>query len=181
MEIVDSRRTTIPMILGIAGGVLLGIGAFLNWATASVNWDAISAVIGNIPADVRAQGTATITGWDIAPGRWMLVTAIVVVIASGLLAIASNPQAVAFVVIFGGAVGGSMALYKATVGKDGLIDDAARVLTGAALPGSLHSYVSVSIGIGVWLCVLGGVVAIIAGIIAMVGRRPSIPDRAGAS
>jgi hypothetical protein len=41
--------------------------------------------------------------------------------------------------------------------------------------------VSVSIGIGVWLCVLGGVVAIFAGIIAMLGRRPSISDRAGAS
>jgi hypothetical protein len=181
VEGVESRSTTIPMVLGIVGGVLLGAGTFLNWAAASVNWDAISAVIGKIPPEVRAQGTATITGWDIAPGKWMLVTAIVVVIASGLLAIASSPQVVAFVVIFGGAVGGSMALYKATAGKDGLIDDAARVLIGAALPGSLHSYVSVSIGIGMWLCVLGGVVAIIAGIIAMVGGRPSIADLPGAS
>ncbi len=122
----------------------------------------------------------TVTGWDMAPGKWMLVTAIVVVIASGLLAVASSPQVVAFVVIFGGAVGGSMALYKATAGKDSLIDDAARVLIGAALPGSLHSYVSVSIGVGVWLCVLGGVVAIVAGIVAMLGGRPSDSDLPGA-
>lgn len=74
-----------------------------------------------------------------------------------------------------------MATYKATAGKDGLIDDAARVLIGAALPGSLHSYVSVSIGIGMWLCVFGGVVAIIAGIIAMVGGRPSVADLPGGS
>ncbi len=179
MESVETRSPMIPMVLGIIGGVLLGAGSFLNWATANVNWDAIAAVIGKIPADVRAQGTASFVGWDIAPGKWMLVTAIVVVIASALLAVASSPQVVAFVMIFGGAVGGSMALYKATIGKDGLIDDAARVLIGAALPGSLHSYVSVSIGIGIWLCVLGGVVAIVAGIMTMVGRRPRVSDPSG--
>jgi hypothetical protein len=181
VESVEQRSPMIPMVLGIIGGVLLGIGSFLNWATASVNWDAIAAVIGKIPADVRAQGAASFKGWDIAPGKWMLVTAIVVVVASALLAVASSPQAVAFVMIFGGAVGGSMALYKATIGKDGMIDDASRVLIGAALPGSLHSYVSLSIGIGIWLCVLGGVAAIVAGILAMVGRRRPVSDPPGAS
>jgi len=103
----------------------------------------------------------------------------VVVIASALLAFASSAQAVAFVMIFGGAVGGSMALYKATVGKDGMIDDAAGVLTGAPLPGILRGYISISIGIGIWLCVLGGVVAVVAGIIAMMRRAPRMSSTAG--
>ncbi|MEO8422615.1 MAG: hypothetical protein ABI595_01740 [Actinomycetota bacterium] len=179
MATVDVRGRSTPMILGIVGGILLVVGTFLNWATATVNWDAIAAVIGKIPVEVRAQGTARITGWDIGPGKWMLVTGIVVVIASALLAISSSAQVVAFVMIFGGAVGGSMALYKATVGKDGMIDDAAGVLTGAPLPGSLRGYVFLSIGIGIWLCVLGGAVAVLAGIIAMVRRAPSISASTG--
>ena len=104
------------MILGVVGGALLATGAFLNWATASVNWDTISAVIGTIPAEVRSQGTVTVTGWDMAPGKWMLVTAIVVVIAPALLCRSrAAAQVVAFVMLFGGAVGGSMALYEATI------------------------------------------------------------------
>jgi hypothetical protein len=165
------------MILGIGGGSFLAVGSFLRWATGAVDIDKIAGVLGidpaQLPAGLRATGTASITGLDIGPGRWMLVTGAVVVIASALLALRSSTQVLALVMIFGGAVGGSMALYQATVGKDGMIDDVARVLIGAPLPGSLHTYVSVSIGIGIWLCVIGGVVAIVGGIMAMLRGTPS--------
>ena len=177
MASFETRRASIPMILGVVGGGLLVVGAFLKWATGAVNVDKIARVLGidpaQLPAGLRATGVASITGLDIGPGRWMLVTGVVVVIASALLALRSSAQVVAIVMIVGGAVGGGMALYQATVGKDGMIDDVARVLIGAPLPGSLHTYVSVSIGIGIWSCVLGGVVAIVAGIMAMLRGAPS--------
>ena len=174
MESVETRGPSIPMILGIVGGLLLGIGSFLNWATASVNWDAIETATGiDPPAAIRAQATVSLTGWDIGQGMWMLVIGVVVVFAATLLAFVSSTQAVAFVMIFGGAVGGSMALYQATVGKNQRLDDVAGVFA-VALPGSLRGYFSVSIGIGIWSCVLGGGVAVLAGIMAMVRRPPSV-------
>jgi hypothetical protein len=172
----ETRSAPMPMILGIVGGLLLMIGTLLNWVTASFNDDKIVAELGidpsRIPAGFRAQ-VARVTGWDLQAGKWLLVVGVVVVVASALLVIASSRRAVAFVVIFGGAVGGSMALYKATAGKDGMVDDAARALTGAPLPGNLSAYVSITVGIGLWLCVAGGAVAIIAGIMAMVTGGPS--------
>jgi hypothetical protein len=179
MANVETRGPSTPMILGIVGGVLLGIGSFLNWATVSVNFDAITAAIGVVPpAEVRAQGTASVTGWDVGQGKWTFVTGVVVVIASALLVFPSSAQAVAFVVIFGGAVGGSMALYEATVGKDQRLDDLAGIFA-LTLPGSLRQYFSVSIGVGLWLCIAGGVVAVVAGIIAMVRRPPSVSATTG--
>lgn len=174
IESVETRGPSIPMILGIVGGILLGIGSFLNWATASVNWDAIAAATGiDPPAAIRAQATVRLTGWDIGQGMWMLVIGVVVVIAAALLVFVRSTQAVAFVMIFGGAVGASMALYQATVGKNQRLDDVAGVFA-VALPGSLRGYFSVSIGIGIWSCVLGGGVAVVAGIMAMVHRLPSV-------
>ena len=177
----ETPSSPVPMILGIVGGLLLVIGTLLNWVTASFNVDKIVAELGidpnRIPAEFRAQ-VARVTGWDLQAGKWLLVVGVVVVVASALLVVASSRRAVAFVVIFGGAVGGSMALYKATAGKDGMVDDAARALTGAPLPGNLSAYVSISIGIGLWLCVAGGAVAIIAGIMAMMTRAPSVTPTA---
>ncbi len=174
MNSVEARGRSIPMILGIVGGILLVVGSFLNWATVNVNFDAITEAIGvDPPAAIRAQGTASVTGWDVGQGKWTLVTGVVVVISSVLLVFASSAQAVAFVMIFGGAVGGSMALYEATVGKDQRLDELAGIFA-LTLPGSLRQYFSVSIDVGIWLCIAGGVAAVVAGIIAMVRRAPSI-------
>ena len=184
MESVETHGPSIPMIpmiLGVVGGVLLGVGSFLNWATVSVNFDAITAAIGVAPpAEVRAQGTASVTGWDVGQGKWMLVIGVVVVIASVLLLFASSAQAVAFVVVFGGAVGGSMAVYEATAGKNHRLDDIAGIFA-LTLPGNLRQYFSVSVGIGIRLCALGGFLAIAAGGLAMARRTPSTSDPSGSS
>lgn len=174
MDGVETGGHSVPTIMGIGGGGLLAIGSFLNWATVSVNWDAIGAATGiDPPAAIRAQATVSLSGWDIGQGMWMLVVGVVVVVASALLMFVSSAQAVASVLIFGGAVGGSMAVYQATVGKNRRLDDVAGIFA-VALPGNLRGYFSVSIGIGIWLCVLGGIMTIVAGIKAMVGRPPNV-------
>jgi hypothetical protein len=176
MESAETRSPTLPMVLGIVGGVVIGIGSFLNWATASVNWDAITKATGiNPPAEIRAQGTVSISGWDVGTGKWMLVIGVVVVIASALLIFEKSAQAVALVVIFGGAVGGSMAVYEATAGKTQRLQDFAGEFA-VALRGSLSQYFSVSIGIGIRLCALGGVLAILGGVLAMSRRGPAVPS-----
>jgi hypothetical protein len=178
MENGGSRSSTTPMIIGIVGGLALAIGSFLNWATVSVNFDKIATALGidpaQIPAGVRAQGTVSVTGWKSGDGKWTLVAGVVVAVAAALLAMASSRQVVGIVMLVGGAVGGGLALYDATIQKNNAIDNAAAQFSNIGLPGTIRDYFSVSLGIGIWLCIVGGVVAIVGGIMAIASRAPSI-------
>jgi hypothetical protein len=166
------------MIIGVVGGIALAIGSFLNWATVSVNFDKIATALGidpaQIPAGVRAQGTVSVTGWKSGDGKWTLVAGVVVAVAAVLLTMASSRQVVGIVMLVGGAVGGGLALYDATIQKNNAIDNAAAQFTNIGLPGTIRDYFSVSLGIGIWLCIVGGAVAIVAGIMAMASRAPSV-------
>ena len=177
MENADSRAPSTPMILGIVGGLALAIGSFLNWATVSVNFDKIATAIGidpaDVPANVRAQGTVSVTGWNGGDGKWTLVAGVVVVVAAVLLSMASSRRVVGIVMLIGGVVGGGLALYDATIQKNDAIDNAASTFAGIGLPGELRDYFSISLGIGIWLCIAGGVVAVVAGIMAMMSRQPA--------
>jgi hypothetical protein len=173
---VESRAPSTPMILGIVGGIALAIGSFLNWATVSVDFDKIATAIGidpaDVPADVRAQGTVSVTGWKGGDGKWTLVAGVVVVVAAVLLSMASSRRVVGIVMLVGGVVGGGLALYDATIQKNDAIDNAASTFAGIGLPGELRDYFSISLGIGLYLCIAGGVVAIVAGIMAMMSQQP---------
>lgn len=183
MESVEARGPSTPMILGIVGGIALAVGSFLTWATVSVDFDKIAAAVGidpaQIPQDIRAQGTVSVTGWKGGDGKWTLVAGIVVVVAAALLAMASSRRVVGIVMVVGGVVGGGLALYDATIQKNDAIDNAASTFAGLGLPGTLRDYFSLSLGIGIWLCIAGGVLAIAAGLMAMVGRGSSVSVTAG--
>ena len=183
MENDGSRGSSTPMIIGIVGGVALAIGSFLDWATVSVNFDKIATALGidpaQIPAGVRAQGTVSVTGWKSGDGKWTLVAGVVVAVAAALLTMASSRQVVGIVMLVGGVVGGGLALYDATIQKNNAIDNAAAQFSNIGLPGTIRDYFSVSLGIGIWLCIAGGVVAIVAGIMAMTSRAPSVSTAAG--
>lgn len=177
MDNAESRAPSTPMIVGIVGGIALAIGSFLNWATVSVDFDKIATAIGidpaDVPADVRAQGTVSVTGWKGGDGKWTLVAGVVVVVAALLLSMASSRRAVGIVMLVGGVVGGGLALYDATIQKNDAIDNAASTFAGIGLPGELRDYFSIALGIGIWLCVAGGVLAIVAGIMATMSRIPT--------
>jgi hypothetical protein len=116
----------------------------------------------------------SVTGWKSGDGKWTLVAGIVVAVAAVLLTMASSRQVVGIVMLVGGAVGGGLALYDATIQKNNAIDNAAAQFTNIGLPGTIRDYFSVSLGIGIWLCIAGGAIAIVAGIMAMASRAPSV-------
>lgn len=184
MESVETRGPSTPMILGIFGGLALAVGSLLTWATVSVNFDKIATAVGidpsQIPADVRAQGTVSATGWKGGDGKWTLVAGIVVVVAAALLALANNRRILGIVMVVGGVVGGGIALYDSTIQKDDAIDSAASTFAGLGLPGTLRDYFTLSLGIGIWLCIAAGVVSIAAGVMAMASRSPSVSAPASA-
>ncbi len=169
---VPSRSASTPMILGVIGGFVLAIGSFLNWATVSVNFDKIATALGldpsQIPDSVRQQSTASATGWKLGDGKWTFAAGIVVLVFAALLMTARNGRLFGILMIVGGVVGAGIAAYDAATAKDKVLNSASSALSGVQLPGQLKDYLSISLGIGIWLCMIGGVVAIVGGIMAMI-------------
>jgi hypothetical protein len=167
------------MILGIVGGFVLAIGSFLNWATVSVNFDALASALGidpsQIPDSVRAQSTVSVTGWKGGDGKWTFFAGIVVLVFAALLVTGRNARLFGILMVVGGAVGAGIALYDATIQKDNVLNDAASTFAGAGLPGQVSDFFSVSIGIGIWLCIVGGIVAVVGGIMAIMSGGATAP------
>ncbi len=182
---VQPRTASTPMILGVIGGFVLAIGSFLNWATVSVDFDKIASALGidpgQIPASVRAQSTVSVTGWKGGDGKWTFAAGVVVLVFAALLMTARNARLFSILMIVGGAVGAGIALYDATIQKNNALNDAGNALAGSGLPGQVSDFLSLTLGIGIWLCIIGGVVAIIGGIMALIGGSASMPAMDGGS
>jgi hypothetical protein len=183
MDNAQPRNVSTPMILGLVGGFMLAIGSFLKWATATVNFDRLAAALGidpaQIPGSVRAQSTFSVKGWDDWGGKATLVAGIVVLVVAVLLLTITELRVLAAVIVVAGAAGGGVGVYYATVKVGQVRDAAAGSLTGTGLPGQVSDYLSVSVAIGLWLCIIGGVVAIVGGIVAMMSGKAAAPAMSG--
>ena len=157
-----STRAPVGAILAIVGGALLAVGSFLAWA------------------EVSGGGTSvTAKGVDGSDGYITLAAGAVAL----LVGIAMTRQArrmLAVLVILAGIVGGGIGLYDALTAKDSVLDAAAEELAptfGAsaeqvrlALDQAIDAgQLSVSISIGLYVVIAGGVVALIGGIVGLRG------------
>jgi hypothetical protein len=157
-----STRAPVGAILAMVGGVLLAVGSFLAWA------------------EVSGGGTSvTAKGIDGSDGYITLAAGAVAL----LVGIAMTRQArrmLAVLVILAGIVGGGIGLYDALTAKDSVLDAAAEELAptfGAsaeevrvALDQAIDAgQLSVSISIGLYVVIAGGIVALIGGIVGLRG------------
>jgi hypothetical protein len=157
-----STRAPVGAILAMVGGVLLAVGSFLAWA------------------EVSGGGTSvTAKGVDGSDGYITLAAGAVAL----LVGIAMTRQArrmLAVLVILAGIVGGGIGLYDALTAKDSVLDAAAEELAPtfgasaeevrAALDQAIDAgQLSVSISIGLYVVIAGGVVALIGGILGLRG------------
>ena len=166
-----STRAPVGAILAMVGGVLLAVGSFLAWA------------------EVSGGGTSvTAKGVDGSDGYITLAAGAVAL----LVGIAMTRQArrmLAVLVILAGIVGGGIGLYDALTAKDSVLDAAAEELAPtfgasaeevrAALDQAIDAgQLSVSISIGLYVVIAGGVVALIGGILGLRGSTAE-PAAAG--
>jgi hypothetical protein len=176
-------------IVGIVGGALLVIGSFLTWATASVNLDALAQALGVDPSLLQGVPTGSqsfsVGGLDNgADGTFTLIAGIVaVVVAVVLIVKADLKKPMGAVLVLAGLIGGGVALYdlsKVNDVKQEAIDAAGGSLAAAGIDtGVLDEVFDVSAGIGIWVCIAGGVVAIIGGAMALAARSTASPAMAG--
>ncbi|HKX34470.1 MAG TPA: hypothetical protein VJP03_03965 [Actinomycetota bacterium] len=175
MNHTDSVTSTpVAGILGLVGGALMALGSFLAWA------------------EVSGGGTSvTAKGVDGSDGYITLVAGIVAVVA-GLVIARGTGRVLAVVMILAGIVGGGIGLYDALTAKDNVLDAAAEELAptfGASaqqvrtvLDQAIDAgQLSVSISIGLYVVIGGGVVALAGGILGLLGSgEPAVPGQAAA-
>ena len=167
-------------IVGIVGGAVLVIGSFLTWATASINIDALANAIGVDPAllqgAVPGSTSFSVKGMDSgADGTFTLIAGIAaVVVAIVLIMKADLKKPMGAILIIAGLVGGGVALYdlsKVNDVKQEAVDAAGGGLAAAGIDaGVLDEVFDVSAGIGIWVCIAGGLIAIVGGVMAFAAK-----------
>jgi hypothetical protein len=148
----------------------------LTWVTLSINeprWLAAQGADPSVPlpSQLVAQLNQAVNGLvGFKTGHWKvaLVCGIVAVIcATFMIAIASARVVGAAVLLLAGLCGSAIALFAATIDGTRAIDAAANVFVG---PGDVKRFFNASVGIGIWICAIGGLVAIAAGITDLMGK-----------
>jgi hypothetical protein len=183
MESTD-RIASPGAIVGLIGGALLILGSFLTWLTLSFNLDAFAKVLSDAtgvqvsPSDLSSNGLAGSTSASGIKndGKLTLVAGVVVVVGAILLiAVANVRKAAAIVMIIAGALGGLVAGYNLLT-KNSQIDKAL-ANAGGQLKGlgisvdAFRPVLTVKWGIGIYLCLLGGIIAVVGGVMA--SRSPA--------
>jgi hypothetical protein len=159
-----STRASIGGILAIIGGALLAVGSFLPWA--EVSWGGTS---------VTAQGIDDSYGYfTLAAGSFALIV--------GIVMRRGAKRELAVLAVLAGLVGGGVGLYEALTIRDSVLDAAAEQLAPSfALDQAIETgQLGLSISIGLYAVIAGGVVALVGGIVGL-GGSPSEPAAAETS
>lgn len=161
-DTAGSTRAPIGAILAIAGGALLAIGSFLSWAQVSGGGTSVSA-----------------KGIDGSDGYITLVAGIIA-LGAGVAMMKQTKRVLAVLVLLAGLIGGAVGLYDALTAKDSVLDAAAEEIApglGASaeevrtlLDQAIDSgELSISISIGLYIVIGGGILALVGGIMSMRG------------
>lgn len=185
---MDARPTTkaspVPMIVGIVGGAMLFIGSFLTWATVSIDVTKFAQALGVDPALLQGavgQTSQSFSGMhDNSDGIFTLIAGLVVIALAVVLLIKANlSKIMGALMIVAGAIGAGVALYdlsQVNDVKDQALGGAAAQLQAAGIdPGVLDGVIKVAAGIGIYVCALGGIVAVVAGIMALMRKDAAVP------
>ena len=176
METRSSEGLAAPA-LAVVGGILVVVGSLITWAEASVG-----------PASFSASG---IDGWEgkvtIGGGAALLFGGI-----SAFLGSAQARTRMRSSALVGGLAASGVAIYTALTARDQIVDSAvdeivaqvpgtsveeARSTLDLALDGGL---LTVTLQIGIWLVIVGGVIGLIAAVAAISsGGAATTADTAG--
>jgi hypothetical protein len=176
METRSSRPIGPGAILGIIGGAALVIGSFLTWVTVSLDIAKFAQILGVSPAAL--QGATSSTTFSAAgthgDGKITLVVGIIAVVGAILVLTTAARKAGYAVVAVAGVIGAGICVFE-IASKSSQINDALSnagpALAAAGISAdTLKSVFNVSWGIGLWICLAGGVVALIGGIIGLMSK-----------
>jgi hypothetical protein len=187
----QTSKPSAGAIVAIVGGIMLAVGSFLTWATVSLDTSALidklaealgvtPDQLGDLPTDDVSN---SVSGWDGSDGKITLVVGVIIIVAA--IVIFAKPRlrvAMGAVVIVAGLVGGGVAVYDASQVNDVANDaEEAAAATAGLSAGDLEGAFDVTAGVGLWVCIAGGVIALIGGVLALRERPEASPAAMGAT
>jgi hypothetical protein len=177
---VESRSKSPAGIVAVVGGLLLVIGSVLPWAKVSFDVDAFASLLKVDPSVIQdAALSQSIGGPD---GTLTLIAGILVLVCAAIFLAKRANTALGVLILLGGLAGAGIALYD-IMSKDRQLDDALAeagpTLQSAGVSLDAFKQVfDVSFSIGIYVCVVGGILALIGGVMAL--RIRSEPPAAAA-
>jgi hypothetical protein len=186
---MDNKRS-MGAIVGIVGGVALVLGSLLTWGTGTLNVQALASAAGLDPAAVSAavgDVSRSVSGIDVTGGKWALAMGIIAIILGVVAFLRVPPRIVAVGLIVAGLIGGGWALYDTTqadVVKEQAIEEAVpRLGSVEGASAVIGQYIDTSFGPGIWISIIGGLVAIGGGIVLLTagGSMTDTTSRMGAA
>lgn len=194
-QAIAPRRSLVPLIFGIVASGLLAIGSFLPWVVASIDqarWTANLAqalgvdpsMLGGSAGELPAYTMSGVSDGT-ADGMFTLVAGLVVAVCAVVAYLRTGRGRITSVLmLLAGLVGASVALYDiGTISdaEDEAIANATASLQALGLTGSglLDGVINISAGIGIYVCALGGVLAVVAGVLTLLRRTEPVTPIAG--
>jgi hypothetical protein len=166
----EKQNSMVAPVLGAIGGVLLLVGAFLTWVTVSVDLAKLGTAFGvdlssvSVPTVFHAAGTK---GWE---GKLAVVAGVIAIVGVvlGLKAVKKSAP----LLLVGGAIGAFAAIYAASFEKTSAINDVNAEFARSGFPGKVSDFLSITLGIGLWICLIAGILCIVGGIMAFMAKAP---------
>lgn len=177
-----TNRLTATIIAGI-GGALMALSAVMTWGTISLDLGSFARVLGidpgQIPSGFVSSASRSLAGTDLDVGKWVLLCGVIVLVAA--IFVWARPAVrtpLGVITMVGGVVGGGIAVYE-ILAKDHLVtdrlDQVAPTLRAVGVdPNLVASVLKVSLGIGIYLCVVAGAMAIVGGLLIL-GQKGAAP------
>jgi hypothetical protein len=170
-------------VIGVVAGLMLIVGSFMTWATASIDVNAFAEALGLDPTLVvgvlESETSVSASGMtEGADGVFTLIAGVAVVLFAVLALVRPALNRVwGVLILLVGVLGTAVVLYDIAQlddVKDAAIADAAPAFEGSGINlDILREVFSVKIGAGLIICLLGGVIALAAGVIALMTRGPA--------
>jgi hypothetical protein len=172
-EATTPARLPIGSVLTIVGGILMAIGSFLSWA------------------EISGGGQSeSVSGTDASDG-WVTLVAGLIAVGAGIAALRAPKRQLALAAALAGGFGVGFGLFDALTLKDSALDSVAEE-TAAASGVSFQELrtlldvlidsgqLGISIGIGLYVVIAGGILAIVGAAMQLAAARtptePVVPS-----
>jgi hypothetical protein len=186
MSTSGSKPSILPAVVGGIGALLLIAGSFMTWATVSISIDKVAQLIGVDPGQIPTAGlptSASVAGTN-GDGRYTIILGVIALVGAILVAaVATARKPGSGLLLVGGALSVLICVYEITT-KDAQITDALQRFGGdlekaGTSVDAFKQIFDVGWGVGLWACIVGGVVAAIGGVLGLLSRSvtsPAVPE-----
>jgi hypothetical protein len=173
-------------LVGGVGALLLIAGSFMTWATVSISIEKLAQLIGVDPGQIPTTGlvrSASVAGTQ-GDGRYTIILGVIALVGAILVVTVDTARKpAAALLLIGGALGVLICLYEIST-KDSQITDALQRFGGAlesagTTVDAFKRIFDVGWGVGLWVCIVGGILAAAGGTMGLVIRSAAPPSLAG--